>query len=394
MLLAFIFIISSIIAKEENFILIDSHSKITLQEFGSHIDKRESPCSTFKIALSLMGFDSNILQNMNYPLWDFKPGYDDFLPSWKTFQTPSTWIKTSCVWYSRVLATHLGKELLEYYLNAFNYGNQDISGGVTNFWLTSSLEISPREQVLFLHNILEGNLEISLYAIEETKNLLFIEQLPDGSKLFGKTGWSGSAKENGRNELGWFVGWQEKEGLFFPFAYNIVDDKIDLSQRIPRVKELLMQQYKTIKEPSKKIIGISCKTSNTSGTAPEDIGKLWQKFYQESISSQIPNKISDEIIALYCEYEGDWTKPYSLIIGHVVNSLNNIPSGMVGKEIPGGTYACFTAAGEHPATLIETWKRIWSNTTLQRTYTGDYELYNHRFFLQSPQEVNVFIAIQ
>jgi beta-lactamase class D len=67
--------------------------------------------------------------------------------------------------------------------------------------------------------------------------------LPGGWNLFGKTGWTGSMTgEDGKNsEIGWFVGWVEKDDKFFPFAYNIYEDKINLAQRIPRVKKLLVQ---------------------------------------------------------------------------------------------------------------------------------------------------------
>jgi beta-lactamase class D len=57
--------------------------------------------------------------------------------------------------------------------------------------------------------------------------------------LFGKTG---SGHEN--STFGWFVGWVEKDEHFFVFAYNIRGQngqKINLSQRIPRVKQLLTQ---------------------------------------------------------------------------------------------------------------------------------------------------------
>lgn len=41
--------------------------------------KRYAPCSTFKIALSLIGYDSGILTDMMHPSLPFKEGYHDFL---------------------------------------------------------------------------------------------------------------------------------------------------------------------------------------------------------------------------------------------------------------------------------------------------------------------------
>lgn len=240
-----LFIFPCLIAAEENFLLVDGVSGAKIFELGSRIDERMTPCSTFKIALSLMGFDSGILKNEEEPVWQFQEGYNDFLATWKLPQTPRSWMKYSCIWFSEVLAAHMGPENFERYLLLFQYGNQDLSKGAGKVWINSSLKISPREQVHFLQSMLQEALPVSSRAVQMTKNILFIEELQDGWKLFGKTGWSGSTHlPDGQNQLGWFVGWIEKGGLFYPFAYNIREAKINLSARVPRVKELVIQAKK------------------------------------------------------------------------------------------------------------------------------------------------------
>lgn len=239
--LLFVFSCASVFSAEENFLLINGASNESVLELGPHINERMTPCSTFKIALSLMGFNSGILKDVHNPVWLFQEGYDDFLESWKSPQTPQSWMKTSCIWYSKVLALQLGAENFQAYLVTLDYGNQDASGGLTSAWVGSSLKISPREQVAFIRKMIQEKLPVSCDAVQMTKKLLFVEGFADGWKLFGKTGWSGSSsKPDGQNQLGWFVGWIEKDNCFFPFAYNIRDSKIDLPQRIPRVKQLLM----------------------------------------------------------------------------------------------------------------------------------------------------------
>ena len=155
----------------------------------------------------------------------------------------------------------------------------------------------------------------------------------------------------------------------------------------------IMKDYAVIQKPSINVIGIECRTSNAPEDGPQDIPRLWGQFYSEDIINKIPNKASNEVIALYCDYEGDYTQPYSLVIGCPVTSLDNIPEGMVAKAIPAGSYAVFRAIGEHPTSLIETWGNIWQ-TELKRTYTGDYEFYGEKFSSGSPKEVEVFIAIE
>lgn len=141
------------------------------------------------------------------------------------------------------------------------------------------------------------------------------------------------------------------------------------------------------------IVGIGCRTSNSPDAAPHDIPKLWGRFFSENILGQIPNQASNEIIALYCDYEGDYTQPYSLIIGCQVSSIDEIPEGMVAKTIPTSSYLLFRAAGEHPQALIDTWREIWQ-TDVKRTYTGDYEVYGDAFNFGSPKEVAVYIAVK
>lgn len=219
---------------EESFIVMQGQD--CLKQLGDRIEERASPCSTFKIALSLMGFDAGILVDEENPVWDYQEGYDDYLPSWKAPQSPRTWMKLSCVWYSRLLAQELGLAAMEHYLSRFNYGNQDFSGGLTKAWIKSTLLISPKEQVLFIQKLLQGELPISLESQEKTKNILFHEILPNDWKLFGKTGSDGQ-------QLGWFVGWVEKEGETMIFAYQNREPNINLAARIPRVKELLKDLY-------------------------------------------------------------------------------------------------------------------------------------------------------
>jgi predicted transcriptional regulator YdeE len=153
-----------------------------------------------------------------------------------------------------------------------------------------------------------------------------------------------------------------------------------------------MTNYTVVEKPEMLLVGIECRTSNAPGAAMNDIPALWGRFYGENIMSKIDNRMSDEVIALYCDYEGDYTQPYSLVIGCAVSTVDQIPEGFVAKHVPGGTYAAYRAIGEHPKTLIETWGQIWQ-TDLPRTYTGDYEVYGKKFISGSPQEVEVFIAI-
>ncbi|MBS0652594.1 MAG: effector binding domain-containing protein [Verrucomicrobia bacterium] len=154
-----------------------------------------------------------------------------------------------------------------------------------------------------------------------------------------------------------------------------------------------MEPFKTAEKPKIIVIGIACRTSNLPEAGPKDIGRLWERFYTEGVFDQIPNKASDDVIALYCDYEGDFTKPYTCVIGCAVTSMDKVPEGMVAKTVPASRYARFEVAGEFPSSLINTWGVIWK-TDLQRTYTGDFEVYGKDFAADPLKKMDVFVAIE
>ena len=214
-----------------------------LQSEGD-LEKRYAPMSTFKITLSLIGFDSGILADEMHPVWPFKEGYVDWRDVWKQDQTPKSWMKESCVWYSQVLTTKFGMKKFQAYVTKFDYGNKDLSGdkgqnnGLTNAWLSSSLQISAIEQVAFLEKMLTGKLPIKPHAIAMTKNILFVEELKNGWKFYGKTGMGSLINIDGTKNPdlyhGWFIGWIEKGDRRIIFSNHIEDDKkeeIGASQR-------------------------------------------------------------------------------------------------------------------------------------------------------------------
>lgn len=197
-------------------------------------EKRYTPASTFKIAISVMGFDSGILIDDMHPTWGFKPGYVDWLKRWKQPYNPKLWISNSCVWYSQMITKKLGMKQFTEYTKRLSYGNHDTSGnkginnGLTSCWLSSSLSISPKEQIDFLDKLVANRLNASIGAQESTKSILYQETLPGGWKLYGKTGNGSQLDDEGNKiqdrQVGWFVGFIRKDKKILTFAYLIADE--------------------------------------------------------------------------------------------------------------------------------------------------------------------------
>lgn len=144
-----------------------------------------------------------------------------------------------------------------------------------------------------------------------------------------------------------------------------------------------------------KIIGIKTETSNDEGRAAEDLGNLWGRFYSENISSQITNKLSDEVYSIYTDYESNFKGKYTCIIGLKVDSIDTIPKGMMGREFEGDKYKKYTAKGEMPKAVQDTWQEIWKNDeVLNRKYSADFEVYGGKSQNGVNSEVEIFIAVE
>ncbi len=210
-----------------------------------------TPASTFKIALSLMGYDSGYLTDEHLPALPFHEGYADWMPAWKATTDPTTWISNSVVWYSQQLTEWLGEERLQHYVGAFHYGNEDLTGdpgkrnGLTRAWLSSSLKISPLGQLQFLHALVTRQLPVSARAYEMTTRITAVGTLADGWEVHGKSGNGAQVAADGTvdhsRQIGWFVGWASKGQRVIAFARCIQDDAPQSASAALRAREGMMR---------------------------------------------------------------------------------------------------------------------------------------------------------
>ena len=242
------FMMSRVQSTEINFIALDVDTGHVLSSVGPSLDQRVAPCSTFKIVLSLIGYDLGILKNQDDPVWPYD-GSPVLFESQKGPQSPKTWISYSVIWYSKILARKIGKDTLQRYLSPFVYGNQDISGdaeqgnGFTTAHLSSSLRISPKEQVYFLKKLLSERLPVSPHAVRATKEILFEVTFDSGWKLFGKAGSGFHERED--NKIAWYVGWIEKPSARYVFALLMtgLDRYPTKKERQEYVREFLCDKW-------------------------------------------------------------------------------------------------------------------------------------------------------
>lgn len=230
------------------FVLFDSSKEQYIIHNEEKSRKQVSPCSTFKIVNSLIGLETKILENEN-TIFTYDAN-KNFSKNWNNKLSPSLkWDGTitlkqaalnSVVWYFQELASRIGSDKMQEYINKLNYGNKDISGGITTFWLGSTLKISPMEQVNYLKKFYTYQLPCSKRSIDIVKSL-FILSNENNTILFGKTGTDGSPEKGATN--GWFVGYVLKNNIVYYFATNADtlngNDVKDITLKILKAKEIL-----------------------------------------------------------------------------------------------------------------------------------------------------------
>jgi beta-lactamase class D len=249
-----LFIIGHVVADTSCF-LASEGGQVVKKE--GECSQRYSPCSTFKIAISLMGYNERILKDTITPKWPFKSGYVAWRKSWKAPHNPTTWNQHSCLWYSQQITMKVGREKFKEYLKKFQYGNQDGEGdkgkhnGLTRAWLSNSLKISPIEQVEFLEKLTQDKLPVSSDAHHYTRQILFLETW-HGWKMYGRTGRGYIQKEDGsldkKWQIEWFVGWLEKNNRIIVFAYRGQKlKKRGCEQNIPfQMKQMVKKKLRSL----------------------------------------------------------------------------------------------------------------------------------------------------
>lgn len=142
------------------------------------------------------------------------------------------------------------------------------------------------------------------------------------------------------------------------------------------------------------VAGLAIRTTNENQQAAQDIPALWQKFMAENTAAKIENKADDNLYCVYTDYESDFTRPYTTLIGCKVERGHPVPEGLEAREIPGGNYELFTARGKlDDGIVIQEWIRIW-NSDLERVYGADFEVYSDKSWVPDNAEVDIFIGIK
>jgi beta-lactamase class D len=224
---------------------VDQHDRRTgscfiLHEIGvgrirrnpsSTCDVRVTPQSTFKIPHALAALDAGVVSEDELIKYD---GHAVEWPHWRQDHALASALRYSVVWYFQELARRLGPERERRYLERFEYGNKDSSGGLTTFWLGRTLTISPDEQERFLLDLFSGRLQVKDGVADTVRRLLvqptghvtnasgvleFASPWPAGAVVSAKTG---SGPTGDGRAVRWLIGHVRRGQKAWVFVSNVV----------------------------------------------------------------------------------------------------------------------------------------------------------------------------
>lgn len=180
---------------------------------------RVAPNSTYKIYNALFGLEKGIITPENsFINWNGTP-YP--FEAWNTDQTLPSAMSASVNWYFGYIDEQLGETSIQEYLHKIGYGNEDLSGDFSSYWMESSLKISPIEQVELLTRLQNHNLGFTSENVKAVKDSIHISN-SSYEDFYGKTG---TGRVNGQDINGWFIGFIENADNTYFFATNIQNEQ-------------------------------------------------------------------------------------------------------------------------------------------------------------------------
>ncbi|WP_286261069.1 penicillin-binding transpeptidase domain-containing protein [Thalassotalea atypica] len=225
------------------FVLLNGKTNKLIISNKQRAKTRLPPFSTFKIPNSLIALETGIIDTVDEPIVynaDVYPAQNWWPQSWlKTEHTLEQAFKNSVLPIYRTIATKIGEKEMQIKLNAFNYGNRDISSGLDSFWLDKSIAISAIEQVQFLKKLHKREFELKDESYQKLEQIMEAER-SQTYQLYAKTGGGQIAASKA---LGWYVGYTIYNHVPFYFAFNMNDKTFNelKTKRITIAKQSLVQ---------------------------------------------------------------------------------------------------------------------------------------------------------
>ena len=203
---------------EGSFVLYDLGNDAWSIHDIEHATLRVAPDSTYKIYDALFGLEEGVITpEDSFIAWN---GESYPFEAWNADQTLQSAMASSVNWYFQSVDEQLGTTSVYDYIKEIGYGNKNMSGDFSTYWMESSLKISPIEQVELLTQLQNNNFGFAPENINAVKDSICLSS-SDAGTFYGKTG---TGRVDGQDVNGWFVGFVETADNTYFFATNIGAD--------------------------------------------------------------------------------------------------------------------------------------------------------------------------
>ena len=203
---------------EGSFVLYDLRNDVWSIHDIKHATLRVAPDSTYKIYDALFGLEEGVITPQDsFIAWN---GENYPFEAWNADQTLQSAMASSVNWYFQSVDEQLGTTSVYDYIKEIGYGNENISGDFSTYWMESSLKISPIEQVELLTQLQNNNFGFAPENINAVKDSICLSS-SDAGTFYGKTG---TGRVDGQDVNGWFIGYIETADNTYFFATNIGAD--------------------------------------------------------------------------------------------------------------------------------------------------------------------------
>ena len=150
-----------------------------------------------------------------------------------------------------------------------------------------------------------------------------------------------------------------------------------------------MPNIKKVELTAKTIKGLQARTKNEDEMNPDTqkIALLWGKFFSEVMPTF--GATPPPLYGVYSNYESDAFGEFDVLVGAEVLEESD---GFKSVTLEAGNYLVFTAKGELPQAIIETWSQVWAyfedpSIDEKRAFKTDFELYT------SETEAEIYIGV-
>ncbi len=140
----------------------------------------------------------------------------------------------------------------------------------------------------------------------------------------------------------------------------------------------------------KTISGLSARTNNQNEMS-QKTGKIALLVHKFDEAVSVNYRAGARVYSVYYDYESDVSGDYSVVIG--ADSVESSSVELSEIKIQEANYLVFSAHGQVPHIVIETWSEIWryfssDECVNTRAYITDFEFY------KSQNEIEIHIGIK